>query len=174
MSRPDRGRVCLPRKEDLRGGFTIVEVVLAMGILVMGATAIIAFLTYGAATTRHAQLRTLSAAATEAVIADLDRHLFPFEDGKLGDPLEIEKRPVPDAPGVVYSAQAVVNPDDLREYRVDVSLTWESAGVQRSKKFQLLMLREISFGDRLRREFVERSGGFENTSREAGDSGDNR
>ena len=40
-----------------RGGFTIVEVVLAMGILVMGATAIIAFLTYGAATARHAQLR---------------------------------------------------------------------------------------------------------------------
>jgi len=139
-----------------RAGFTIIEVVLAMFILVLGSTAIIAFLTYGASTTRHAQLRTQAATAMDAVIADLDHELFPYENGALGEPVEIEGREVPGAPGVVYSARAFQNPRDPREYRVDVGISWESGGMQRHKEFQLLRLRELSFGERLRREFVEK------------------
>lgn len=147
-----------------RSGFTIIEVVLAMGILVFGATAILGFLTFGAATVRQAQLRTTAASALEAVTADIDRHLFPFENGIVGLPKSLENRNVPGAPGVIYSASAVGNPDRADEYRVDVELSWKAAGVRRSKKIQLLRLREISFGERLRREFVERSGGFHKAS----------
>ena len=143
-----------------RAGFTIIEVVLAMGILVFGATAIIGFLTFGAATTRQAQLRTTAASSLEAVIADIDRHLFAYENGEMGEPEALENRTVPGAPGVVYSATPVQNPERSDEYRVDVELSWQSAGVRRSKKVQLLRLREISFGERMRREFVEGSGGF--------------
>ncbi len=143
-----------------RAGFTIIEVVLAMGILVFGATAIIGFLTFGAATTRQAQLRTTAASSLEAVLADIDHNLFPYEDGVLGEPVELDNRSVPGAPGVVYSASAVVNPERELEYRVDVELSWQSAGVRRSKQLQLLRLRELDFGERLRREFVEGSGGF--------------
>jgi prepilin-type N-terminal cleavage/methylation domain-containing protein len=136
-------------------GFTIVEVVLAMGILLLGSAAIIGFLTFGSATARHAQLRTQTAAAVEAVVGDLDRNLFPYEDGELGPPIVIEKRPVPGVPGVVYSATAVPNPDLPREYRVDVEVRWESAGIQRSKSWSMLKMQEIPFGERLRREFIE-------------------
>lgn len=139
-----------------RAGFTIIEVVLAMFILVLGSTAIIAFLTYGASTARHAQLRTQASTAMDAVIADLDHELFPYENGALGEPVEIEGRAVPGAPGVVYSARAFQNPRDPREYRVDVGISWESGGIERHKEFQVLKLRELSFGERLRREFVER------------------
>lgn len=138
-----------------RGGFTLVEVVLAMGILLLGSAAIIGFLTYGSATARHAQLRTQAATALEAVAADLDRNLFPYEEGVLGEPIEIEERPVPGVPGVVYSATAFSNPDLPREYRVDVEVTWQSAGVQRSKSWSMLKIQEVPFGEVLRREFIE-------------------
>lgn len=168
-----------PKSAPYRAGFTIIEVVLAMGILVMGATAIIAFLTYGASTARHAQLRTQAATAVEAVIADLEHELFPLEKGELSDPVEIENRVVPGAKGVVYSAEAFVNPENLREYRVDVSMTWQSAGVRRHKSFQVLQMRELPFGERLRREFIE--GSIDepteeqtDTSRDAGENGETK
>jgi len=145
----------LPRTTTRRAGFTLIEVVLAMGILLLGATAIIAFLTYGASTARHAQLRTQAATAMDSVMADLRHELFPYENGELGEPVEIEDREVPGARGVVYGARAFPNPENLREYRVDVNMTWQSAGVRRSKKFQVLQMRELPFGERLRREFFE-------------------
>jgi hypothetical protein len=160
-----------PRKNSTRrGGFTIIEVVLAMGILVLGATAIISFLTYGASTARHAQLRTQAASAVETVLHDLSHQLFPYEDGQLGDPTEIKDREVPGVSGVVYSARAFPNPDTPREYRVDVRMTWQSAGIRRFKKFQTLQLRELPFGERLRREFIEKKA--KNTSRDAGANGE--
>ena len=143
----------LPRTS--RSGFTIIEVVLAMGILLLGATAILGMLTFGAALTRTAQLRAAAASATEAVIADVEHAIFPYEQGELGEPVPITDRAVPGAENVIYSATATQNPDEPREYRVDVDLTWESAGVKRSKRFSLLLLRELPFGERLRRELVE-------------------
>lgn len=138
-----------------RAGFTIIEVVLAMGILVLGATAILGMLTFGAALTRTAELRAAAASAVDAVNADLEQVLFPYEGGEVKEPVDIAERRVPGAREIVYSATARPNPDDPREYRVDVEIAWKSAGVKRSKKYSLLRLREISFGERLRREFVE-------------------
>ncbi|MCA8981473.1 MAG: hypothetical protein KDC14_15695 [Planctomycetes bacterium] len=154
-----------------RGGFTLIEVMLAVGILVFGAAAIIGMLTVGAAMTRTAELRTSAASSLEAVLDDLDHQLFRLEDGELTGPHDVIDRAVPDAPGVVYSATAVQNPDRPKEYVVDVHLRWEAAGVQRSKRFQTLKLKEISFGERLRREFIEHSGGFsDSTSHTADDA----
>lgn len=162
-TRSVRQRSCEPGARD---GFTIVEVVLAMAILLLGATAILGMLTFGAALTRSAQLRTAAASAVSAVEADLEQVLFPFEDGRVGEPVEITDRPAPDTPGVVYSAKATQNPDNPREYRVDVSFSWNSAGVQRSRSYTTLRMRELSFGERLRREFVEKTGGFQKTTAE--------
>jgi len=143
-----------------RAGFTLVEVVLAMGILLLGSTAIIGFLTFGSATARHAQLRTQAAAAVEAIEGDIDRNLFPYEGGVLGDPVVLTDRAVPGVPGVVYTARAVPNPELAREYRVDISMSWESAGMKRSKDWSMIRIQELPFGERLRREFIEKSGGF--------------
>lgn len=138
-----------------RGGFTLIEVVLAMGILVFGMSVLLSLFTFGAAVTRSSALRTASAATVEAVLADLEESLFPLEpDGTVGEPGEVVDRPVPGAPGVVYSATATPNPDDPLEYRVDVELTWDSGGVRRATSFRTLLLREVPFGERMRRRFV--------------------
>lgn len=141
-----------------RAGFTIVEVVLAMGILMLGATAILGMLTFGAALTRSAQLRATAAIAADAVMADLEQVLFPYEDGEVGEPIDIVEREVPGAPGVVYSARATAHPEDPLEFRVDVEMRWESGGVQRSRGFTTILLREVPLGERLRRDFVEARG----------------
>ena len=143
---------------EARAGFTILEVVLAMGILVIGMTVLISLLTFGAALSRTAAMRTAASAAIEAILADLEESMFPLDDqGEVGEPLPIVNREVPASPDVVYSALAEPNPDRPLEYRVDVDMKWKSSGVQRTRRFTTIMLREIPFGERMRRQFVERS-----------------
>ena len=151
-------------RRDAKSGFTIVEVVLAMGILLVGAAAILSMLTFGASLTRAAQLRTAAATAVEAVRADIEANMFPYdsnmdgEEGEIGPPVSFVNRPVPGLSQVVYSATPTQNPNLPREYRVDVDITWTTGGVERNKQITWIMLREISFGERLRRRFVEKSG----------------
>ena len=108
------------------GGFTLIEVVLSMGILMMGMGVLLSLLTFGAALTRSAALRTKASTVIEAVIVDLEESLFPLEaDGTVGEPPElVEDRPVPGATGVVYSAKTRPNPDNFDEYVVDVEVYW--------------------------------------------------
>lgn len=139
-----------------RNGFTILEVVLAMGILLLGITAIIGLLTFGAALTHAAQMRTAAANVSEAIVADLDESLFPLEeDGSVGEPEDFKDRALPGFEGVTYSIETVANPDNPDEYRVDVQMKWESGGVLRSHEFSTLMNRQVPFGERMRREFVK-------------------
>jgi hypothetical protein len=138
-----------------RGGFTIIEVIMAMAILLFGMTSILGLLTFGAAMSRTAHLRTNSAAAVESVMTDLQETFFPLVDGEAGEPQKIEDRELFGMRDVVYSATPHQNPDRPLEYRVDVELSWKSAGVQREKRFTTILLREVPFGERLRRRFVE-------------------
>lgn len=132
-------------------GFTILEVILGMGILLIGMTAIIGLLTFGAALTHASQMRTAAANVSEAILADLDESLFPLEeDGTVGEPLDFEDRGLPGFEGVTYSVQTRVNPEFQDEYRVDVVMQWESGGVLRSQEFSTLMTREVPFGERMR------------------------
>lgn len=151
---------------ERRGGFTIVEVVLAMFILLIGMTSILGLLSFGAALSRTAKLRNESAYAVETIVADLEETFFPLvelEDGTLvvGEPEDILDRPVPGRPGLRYSARAVPDPagaafaDGPLIYRVDVEVSWSNQGSKRSTKFRTILLREVPFGERLRRQFVQ-------------------
>ncbi|MFT5051518.1 MAG: hypothetical protein ACI8QZ_002937, partial [Chlamydiales bacterium] len=40
---------------------------------------------------------------------------------------------------------------------VDVHLWWQGGGVRRGETFTTILLREVSFGERMRRRFVEGS-----------------
>lgn len=147
-------------------GMTLVEVLVAMGILLVGMTAILGLLTAGAALSRTAVLRTAAAASTEAVVEDLRETLFPIEPesqtgtggglwGVPGAPRPVVDRVLPGEPNIVYSATATENPDRPGQYRVDVEMSWQSAGVRRARRFSTLLIRELPFGERLRRRFVE-------------------
>ena len=99
------------------------------------------------------------------MVADIEVNMFPYvpsADGtadEVGGPVELVDRAVPNLSQVVYSAKARQNPELPREYRVDVEIRWTSGGVQREKKLTWILLKEITFGQRLRRRLVEKSGG---------------
>ncbi|MCY2961247.1 MAG: prepilin-type N-terminal cleavage/methylation domain-containing protein [Planctomycetota bacterium] len=138
------------KRAHARSGFTILEVLVAMAILLFGMTTILGLLTYGTALSRTAQLRTSAASAAQATIADLEETFFPDVAGEAGEPREIVDRAVPGAEGLVYSAKGRPNPDRPLEYRVDIAMTWSSQGVKREKRFTTLLQRELQFGERLR------------------------
>jgi len=159
---------------ETQAGFTIIEVVLAMGIMMLGMSVVLTLLTFGAGLSRTAQLRAESAALADAVVADLEEGLFPLlEDGSVGEPLPIQDRELPGYPRILYSATATPNPDRLGEvdtaglvglrpssagaleYRVDVELHWKESGAKRGRGFSVLLLREVSFGARMRRQLDE-------------------
>ena len=153
-------------KKNARGGFTIIEVVVAMGLFLLGMSCVLGLLSFGAALTRTASLRNESASAIEALVADLEEHLFPLvQEGDrvtVGPPVDIVDRPVPGRPDVTYSARATPDPTQkdypggALEYRVDVTMAWKSAGESQQKMFTTLCVREIPFSERLRRQFVEK------------------
>lgn len=155
-----RHRTCGPR-----GGFTLLEVVLAAGLLAGGMAMILGVFNFGSALSRTAELRALAAGTVEALVHDLEESLFELnDDGSVGEPRVIKDRPVPDHPGVLYSVETTGNPDSLgpdglpREYVVDVKVRWQAAGVQREEGWTTIMLREVPFGARMRRRFVPGGG----------------
>ncbi len=151
------GRAIQPSRP--KEGFTLIEVVLAMGVLVLGLSSLLGLFTFGAALSRQAGLRAGSATTVDAVLLDLEDSLFPLRpDGTVGEPVAILSREVPGAAGVVYSAVASPNLDgpvnragDPLEYRVDVTFAWTSQGVSRNSTFTTILLREVPFGERMRR-----------------------
>ncbi len=149
-----------------RGGFTILEVLIAMGILLLGMSAVLGLLTFGATMTRNAALKGASASSVEAVVADLEEGFFPIVrdevtgETSVGAPPPVENRPVPGHPGLTYSARGTPDPKDTRaggalRWRVDVEIRWMTSGRSRSRTFTTLLLRQVPFGERLRRELIE-------------------
>jgi hypothetical protein len=147
-----------------REGFTVLEVVLAMFVLLIGMTSLLGLFSFGASLARTAELRAGSARAIDSICADLEESLFPWVevDGSevAGEPVAIEGRPVPGHPGLTYSARATPDPEELArrggplEYRVDVEIAWTTRGSRRAKSFTTLLLREVPFGQRMRQRFV--------------------
>jgi len=157
-------RVAVARLRSARAGFTLVEVVFALGILLLGAAVVLGLLSFGAALSRTASLRTASAEVLAAVTAELEDELFPLQaDGTAGPPRAIAERPVPGRPGLLYSVRATPLGDvgdhgigiaHPLEYKVEIELSWRSGGLRRARRYETLMLREGPFGERLRQRFV--------------------
>ena len=156
-----------PSPRSPRSAFTIIEVLAAMAILLMGMASILGLLAFGASMTRNAALKSAGASAIEAVVADLEEGFFPMvtdeTSGELrvGEPTAIVDRPVPGHPNLTYMATGT--PDPLDKYtpggplrwRVDVQIRWLTAGEERAKTFSTVLLRQVPFGERLRRQLIE-------------------
>lgn len=146
-------------------GFTLIEVVLAMFLLLIGATTILGMLSFGAGSARTASLRSEATAALPAVVMELEETLFPLVLDEAG--IEVAGEPiaardgltVPGYPELAYSYRATPLPTEGElepfEYVVDIEISWREGGEQRSVNHTTILLREIPFGERLRQRFVE-------------------
>ena len=156
-----------PLRAPRRAAFTIIEVLVAMAILLIGMTSILGLLSFGAAMTRNAMLKSAGSTAIDALTADLEESAFPLtRDEKtgewvVGEPIAIVDRPLPDHPGITYSARAVGDTSDKStrggplRWKFEIEMRWTTAGQARSRKFTTLLLRQVPFGERLRRELIQ-------------------
>jgi len=141
-----------------RAGLTILEVVLAMGILAMGLAAVISIFTSSASLGVAARQRAEAASALEFVVADVRERLFPLdEDGNALEPARVVREPVPGFDGLTYSAAAMpvsasMGPGLPPLFRVDVTIHWSSQGRARGLEHAILVPGAVSLGERLRRE----------------------
>jgi Prokaryotic N-terminal methylation motif len=143
------------RPRASRRGFTLLEVVLAMGILLLGLSVVLGLLSFGAALARTSAMRTTSAQAVEAVMADLEETLFELEkSGEAAAPVAIVERALPGDAQIVYTATPTLlplQPDAVvEEYHVVVELGWLASGVRKSARFETVFPRQVPFGERQR------------------------
>ncbi|MCA9000461.1 MAG: prepilin-type N-terminal cleavage/methylation domain-containing protein [Planctomycetes bacterium] len=148
----------IPQSTRKQAGFTLIEVLLAVGILALGMTSVLGLFTFGAALTQAAALRTESAQVVESVVADLELRLFPAdENGVPGPPIELVDQPVPGVERARYSVTALpVEGGPLAEdggpleYEVRVEVSFETRGVRRARTYEVRLLRQRSFAQRMR------------------------
>jgi len=144
-----------------KAGFTLIEVILAVGILALGMTSVLGLFTFGAALTQAAELRTESANVIEAVTADLEVRLFPVdESGMPGEPVDLVDQEVPGIDRARYNVVAVpvdggpsAEDGGPLEYEVRIQVSFETRGVRRSRTYETRLLRQRSFAQRMRQRF---------------------
>ena len=131
-------------------GFTLLEMLVAMGVLTTGLASVLALFSFGAALLKTARERERGALAVEAVRADLAENLWRLrEDGTVEDPSPVQDRPVPNQPGLRYSAVLRESPDLPGEYGAEIEIVFRDKGRARREVYRTILLREVPFERRL-------------------------
>ena len=131
-------------------GFTLLEMLIAMGILTMGLGSVLALFSFGAALLRKAQERERGALAVEAIRADLASTLWRLRaDGTIEEAPPVKDRPVPGDPTLHYSATLRENPDLPGEVGVEIEVVFREKGKARKETYRTLLVREVPFEIRM-------------------------
>lgn len=123
-------------------GFTLIEILVALGILAIGATSALALFAAASAAHKRAIDRTNAANIAEQAFADVESALA---NGRTGEELNLEP-PFADIasnwPG--YQAQLEIYGLSTDELLVRVLVYWQYRGQERSETFEQIMMRGAS------------------------------
>ncbi len=147
-----------------KAGFTLIEVILAVGILALGMTSVLGLFTFGAALTQAAALRTESAGMIESITQDLEIKLFPpGEDGMPSEPKDLQDQLVPGVERARYNVTSapveggpMAEDGGPLEYEVRIQVFFETRGVRRSRTYETRLLRQRSFAERMRQRLTRK------------------
>jgi type II secretory pathway pseudopilin PulG len=147
--RPSSGRA-------REGGFTLAEMLAALGILLFGITALL-----GALSAAAAQRRTADAQQEAAALCELAVHRIRHEavrrraDAANDFDLELatlDDQTAPGFPGMTWSATAVVDDDHPEVWLVRIQVRWLELGDTVVQEFLRVLPRELPLGRRVRRD----------------------
>lgn len=146
------------RRAGPRAGFTLIEIVLAAGLLAIGLSALIGLFSFGANLVTGARLQTQAAQALESLVADLPGRLFPLSpEGQVGPPQVLKDQPVPGYPRLRFDALPSPTPVSASDYpgpplwSVEVTVAWKSRGQGRGLSARILLPQSLPLAERLRR-----------------------
>ena len=105
-------------------GFTLIAILVAIGLLALGITAVLFLFAMGARSHRRATLRTQAALLAEAVVNRLQAE-FP----QAAEPQAITNATDPDFPGFTYDVSFSPLDDNAQYYKVTVVVRWGEPGL---------------------------------------------
>ena len=139
-----------------QSGFTLLELIVALGILVFGATSLIGALSLGVGMRRGTEMRARAALLADQVLHHVERDLLAEHpipaDWQGGAELAIptEGVEVVDGfPGMQYSVTFTASPErpDILLARIEVS--WRDQGEDQGQTFQRLLPRAVPLSRRI-------------------------
>lgn len=148
---------------DLRktnGGFTLAEMIAALGILLFGITALIGALSASISQRRSTDARLAAAALAERVVHALqDQAMQLRADAESDLDVEFVRLPEQDGPsadeagfsGMKWSATTVSDPDRPDLWLVRIAVTWLEEGEDTSVQFERILPRQLPLGKRVQR-----------------------
>ena len=126
-----------------RSGFTLTEVLVAMGILAIGAVAALSLFAAAAATQHRAVHRAQSAYMAEEVIALTEAR---FHGEVSLEDLEVEGASLERFPGYVYDVRLTPLDEDMEiEVLVEVKVRWSSKGIGQESVYKTILLRSVGW-----------------------------
>ena len=136
-------------------GFTLLELMAAMGIFVFGLTALIGVLTIGVGTRRGAEMRTRAVLLADRVLHRIETEtlvaaelLDEFEDDDLAIE-RIDQLQVDGFPGMKYSVEFAVEAEWPELVLARIRVSWLEEGEGRGQEFVRILPREVPFSRRV-------------------------
>ncbi|MEO6594463.1 MAG: type II secretion system protein [Planctomycetota bacterium] len=139
-------------------GFTLVEMLAALGILLFGITALIGALTASIAQRRTTDARLETTALCEYAMCRLQQEAIRPRDGSTSD-LDLELTPLQDQtapgfPGMRWSAKMIVDDNRPDIWLVRLEIRWMEEGDDVTEEFLRVLPRQLPLRVRVQR-FVE-------------------
>jgi prepilin-type N-terminal cleavage/methylation domain-containing protein len=157
------------RRSSRRQGFTLLEIIVALGVLAIGATAAFSLFVAGAASGRRAEHEVNAALIAEAVIDDLrddltvDLDLSDYPSASAPDPNSGAAPAAAINPKTRWLAKdgtatgfddykydlAITPldgpvPDDPWQFLIEVEVRWSDQGTRRSAQYSTIMLKSVT------------------------------
>lgn len=136
-------------------GFTLAEMLAALGILLFGVTALI-----GALGSSIAQRRTTDARLEAVALCDQALHRLQYEavrrSAASDSDLDLELAPLADQtaagfPGMTWSARPILDPDRPDVWLVQLEVRWLEEGDEVTEVFHRILPRQLPLGPRVLR-----------------------
>lgn len=144
----------------MRRAFTLLEVMVALGVFAIGASAALALLVAAASAGRRAEHETQAAILAEAEVSDLASDLLrdldltrldAAEGGSGGTRWVFRDRPSKAYPDYVYDVAITPldcpAPDETWAFLVEVEVRWTERGKGRSRQFSTILLKGLTHLD---------------------------
>lgn len=138
-------------RTQVQAGFTLVEMMVALGILVMGMTSLIGLFTTAVSTRYSAELRSRAAAVAEEVLRDIQENVLARDDGQEPEIPSLGPQPVEGMPAMRYSVDFIIDPQQPDLVMAEVRIGWREQGAELEQVFRRILPREQPFRERVLR-----------------------
>ena len=138
------------------GGFTLLEVLVALGMLTVGLTTLLGALALGAGTRRGAEMRVRASLLADAVLQRVENELLAdhplpaeWKDGRELAIPATDETAADGFPGMVYRVSFTASDERPELVLVEVRVAWRDAGENEGETFVRILPRSVPMARRV-------------------------